>query len=166
MPRIGVTGHQRLVDPSAWPWVDLEISKVLRGSHQRVIGLTSLAMGADQVFAEVVLRNGGDLVVILPFPEYELVFPEVRERQRFHTLLARASSIEVLERKETEEEAYLVAGKRVIDESDRVIAVWDGEPAGGRGGTADIVCYAVSQRKPVIHINPNRRTVEIIDRSG
>lgn len=166
MPRIGVTGHQRLVDPSDWPWVDAEINRILSGTPPPLTGFTSLAIGADQVFAEAVLRNRGDLMVILPFTGYELVFTEALDKQRFLDLIERASSVEILEGKENEEEAYLCAGKRVVDESDWVIAVWDGEPAAGRGGTADIVRYALSRRKPVIHMNPNRRSVEPIGAAG
>ncbi|MEO5877101.1 MAG: hypothetical protein ABIQ26_19070, partial [Streptosporangiaceae bacterium] len=43
---------------------------------------------------------------------------------------------------EPTDEAYLVAGHRVVKRSDLLLAVWDGRPAGGLGGTADIVAYA------------------------
>jgi len=32
-------------------------------------------------------------------------------------------------------------------------------PQKGKGGTADVVAYAVASRVPVVHINPVERTV-------
>jgi hypothetical protein len=162
MVRIAVTGHQRLDDASWWPWVEAEIDRVLRDVPKPLTGLTSLAVGADQVFAEAVLRNGGALVVVLPFARYALTFDEGPERKRFQRLVACASSVEVLDAKGKQEEAYLSAGKRVVDESDWVIAIWDGKPAAGLGGTADIVGYAVSRGKRVIHMNPSLGTITLI----
>jgi len=64
-----------------------------------------------------------------------------------------------MQTKGDDEEAFLAAGKRVVDLSDIVIAVRDGEPAKGKGGTADSVAYALSTGAPVIHLNPLRETV-------
>ena len=63
----------------------------------------------------------------------------------------------------TDEDAYLVAGRRVVDLSDIVLAVWDGHPAKGKGGTADVVAYTIRRGVPLIHIDPVSRTVR---RSG
>jgi len=38
----------------------------------------------------------------------------------------------------TDEDAYMAAGRRVVDLSDVMIAVWNAKPAKGKGGTADI----------------------------
>ena len=46
---------------------------------------------------------------------------------------------------------FLRAGRRVVDLSDRLFAVWDGEKARGVGGTAEIVDYARASGKPVTH---------------
>src|SRR5574341_612495 len=153
MTRVGVTGHQRLGSVADWQWVEMEMERILTGAERPLEGITSLAIGADQMFAEAVVRNGGHLIVVLPFKEYERTFTEAGDKQRFRSLIKRAVSIVVLESKGSEEESYLAAGKRVVDESEWMIAVWDGEPAAGLGGTADVVQYAVSQRKPVLHIN-------------
>ncbi len=40
-----------------------------------------------------------------------------------------------------------------------MILVWNGYPAGGKGGTADIASYAQLVRCPFIHINPRLHTV-------
>jgi hypothetical protein len=46
-----------------------------------------------------------------------------------------------------------------VESSDLMIAVWDGKPAKGKGGTADIVADAVTSAVPVVHIDPVERTV-------
>lgn len=62
--------------------------------------------------------------------------------------------IEVLPRKASDEESYLAAGQKVVDLSNMMIAVWNGKPAAGLGGTADIVDYALQKKKQLYHINP------------
>lgn len=152
--RIGVTGHQRLNEPANWEWVKREIARFLSSLSSPLVCVTSLAVGADQLFANAVLQHDGALEVVLPFPEYESTFTEARDRQEYARLLKRASKIEVLEKHGSDEDAYFASGKRVVDTSDLIIAVWDGKPAAGRGGTGDVVNYAIQQRKRVIHLNP------------
>jgi len=151
--RIGITGHQRLKGPSDWVTVKTKIAEILAQSGQPLIGVTSLAIGADQVFADAVLEQGGTLEAVIPFDGYELTFEEGPFRQAYRRLIGRASAVEVLERKDTDEEAYFEAGKRVVDLSDRLIAVWNGQPAAGLGGTADVVQYACSRNKPIVIID-------------
>ncbi|HEY0377997.1 MAG TPA: hypothetical protein VGC87_13845 [Pyrinomonadaceae bacterium] len=157
--RTGVTGHQRLHEPAGWEWVEREVDRFLSSLSPPLICVTSLAVGADQLFANAVLRRGGALEVILPFPEYETTFTETRDRREYARLLSRASEVEVLERHGSDEDAYLASGKRMVDTSELILAVWDGRPAAGRGGTGDIVSYAVRQRKRTVHLNPVAREV-------
>src|SRR3712207_7054590 len=49
-----------------------------------------------------------------------------RERERYGQLLRHASKTEVLEKHGSDEEAYLAAGKRMVDLSELLITVWDG----------------------------------------
>jgi hypothetical protein len=152
--RIGVTGHQRLSEPANWEWVKQEMNHFLSSLSPPLICVTSLAVGADQLFASAVLQHGGALEVVLPFPEYESTFTEACGRQEYANLLKHASKIEVLEKVGSDEDAYLASGKRMVDKSELVLAVWDGKPAAGRGGTGDVVNYAIEQRKTTIHLNP------------
>ena len=75
-------------------------------------------------------------------------------------LLSRAADIEVCGSSDDRPAAYLRCGLRTVDESDVVMAVWDGEPPRGTGGTAEVVAYARTQNKPVILIHPDRLDVE------
>ncbi len=59
-----------------------------------------------------------------------------------------------LDHTESDSTAHMDASKRMITQADRLLAVWDGGPARGHGGTADVVSAAREQRLPVIVIWP------------
>ena len=50
-------------------------------------------------------------------------------------------------------DAYLDCGMETVNGSDVLLAVWDGEAARGRGGTAEVIEYAQSMGKPIIIID-------------
>lgn len=157
--RVGISGHQRLRDPGGWPWVQQEMRNYLASQLPTVVGVSSLAIGADTMFAEIVLGIGGSLEVIVPFSDYEDKFAEGHDRRVYRSLLGQAARVETLQRNGSDEEAYYAAGERVADLSDLLILVWDGKPAVGLGGTADIAKYARHSQKAIIHLNPVTRTV-------
>jgi hypothetical protein len=43
-------------------------------------------------------------------------------------------------------------GRHIVEHSDVVVAAWDGLPAQGRGGTAEIVAKAKALGKPICRI--------------
>jgi hypothetical protein len=157
--KVGITGHQSLTDPQGWDWVKLEMDAQLTKLTEPIIGLTCLAVGADSLFAQLVLQHHGSIEAVLPFPGYEgRLQPHHRHEHR--RLLDRASKVTTLPRQSTDEESYLAAGKSVVDLAELVIAVWDGKPAKGLGGTADIVEYARGKRKAIVQLDPVRHLVD------
>jgi len=52
----------------------------------------------------------------------------------------------------SDEESYYQAGRWIVDHCDWMVAVWNGLPSRGRGGTADIVAYARRTQRPLVHI--------------
>jgi hypothetical protein len=155
--RVGVTGHQRLDDPEGWQWVADVMRHELAQLPVPLTAVTSLAIGADQLLARLVLDRGGTVYAVLPFAGIERSFSP-SDLPAYRELVSR-SSIEVLQTLGSDEDAYLAAGKRVVDDSDIVFAVWNGRPAKGKGGTADVVAYAKQRGRPVLHINPVTRRV-------
>jgi hypothetical protein len=156
---VGITGHQRLLEENAWLWVREAIHSALSQAPPPVIGLSSLAIGADQLFSELILAQRGELRVILPFPKYRETFTTAKDLTTYRTLLGCAASVEILPVLPNREESYLAAGQRVVDLSDWMIAVWNGRKAAGLGGTGDIVQYAIEKRKEVVHVDPELRRV-------
>jgi hypothetical protein len=155
--RIGVTGHQRLDEPSQWRWVEDQIEHLL-SKVGAVVGVSSLAIGSDQLFASVVLRMSGTLHVVLPFSDYERTFA-AEDLEPFRSLLGQARQVETLPAKLSDEESFLAAGERVADLSELLVAIWNGRPAAGLGGTADIVDYAARRKIRLIHMNPVERAI-------
>jgi hypothetical protein len=158
MTRVGITGHQRLEDPLGWSWVSHAIAEELAGLDPPLVAVTSLAVGADQLLAELVVERGGAIHAVLPFTDIERSFSA--DDVRAYRELLRLATVEVLDVPGTDEDAYLAAGHRVVELSDVVFAVWDDTPAKGKGGTADVVDYALRRGVPLVHINPVSRTVQ------
>lgn len=51
-------------------------------------------------------------------------------------------------------ECYQDTGLRVFESCDLLVAVWDGQPARGTGGTAEVVSLVRQAQKPLIVIEP------------
>jgi hypothetical protein len=117
------------------------------------VGVSNLADGADQLFAQAVLDAGGQLDVIVPAARYRDGLPE-SAHATYDALLARASSVHRLDRIESDEDAHMEASRAMLDRAEHLFAVWDGKPARGYGGTADVVAEARDRRIPVTVIWP------------
>jgi hypothetical protein len=152
--RLGISGHQDL-SPEVVSYVTPLLTGVISEQNGNVVGVSSLAAGADQLFATVILDQGGSLHAIIPCRRYESTFSGPKSLNQFKLLLARAQEIETLEYPAPSEEAFFDAGRRVVDNSDLLVAVWDGEPAAGKGGTADVVEYARSRGVDVVVVWPS-----------
>src|SRR5688572_27736627 len=133
------------------------MEEFVRGLPQPIEAVSSLARGADQEFAEIVLGAGGTLYAVIPFSGYERTMSG-DHLARYYQLLVRAQ-LETGESAPSDEEAFWAAGKRVVDLSTLLIAVWNGKPARGLGGTADVVRYAIDCGKPVVHLHTDDRAV-------
>jgi hypothetical protein len=150
--RLGVSGHQVLPAAALCPVV-AELREAVTEAGAGLIGVTSLAAGSDQLFASEVLAAGGHLHAVLPCRDYEETL-RAGDRATYQQLLEQTVSIEVLLFEEPSEVAFYAAGRRVVDLCQRLLAVWDGQPARGLGGTADIVTYARQQGRDVRVIWP------------
>jgi hypothetical protein len=118
--------------------------------------VTALAEGSDRIIAEVGLALGASLECLLPFAasEYAHDFANAKSRATFQALLARASSVlELAGSRNDEGAAYEAVGRAVLARSDVLIAVWNGDGAAGRGGTAQMVAEAGARDLPVIWIH-------------
>ncbi len=142
MTRIGCTGHQGL-NPATRRSVAAAIADILANEvDDDLRGLTSLAEGADQIFAFAVLAAGGQVHAIVPSQGYDQSFASSSARATYIALLGLAGTTTTLPFAAPDEDAYLAAGHEVTNCCDILVAVWDGRDAAGKGGTADIVAYA------------------------
>jgi hypothetical protein len=161
---VGVTGHRVLEDAAG---VAAGVGEALRRVGSEFPGrplalLSSLAEGADRVAARAVLaRAGATLVAVLPLApaDYARDFRTEASRREFFELLARAEEIVgPPSSASSREEAYEAAGAYVVERCEVLLAVWDGRPARGRGGTAQIVGLARARGRPLawVHAGDSR----------
>lgn len=161
--RIGVTGHRRLPDEEPLAGQVRQalqrISELVPSSpHTPVLFtvISPLAEGADRLVAREVLKDqDADLEVPLPLPQEDYLrdFEADESKSEFKEMLSRAKVVTKVLSSRSREEAYENVGRYVVDRCDVLIALWDGEPSRGQGGTAEIVCYARRRGVPLIWIN-------------
>jgi SMODS and SLOG-associating 2TM effector domain 1 len=162
---VGVTGHRALPDQPRVAGAVREALARLRAaanpgpSTEVLIDIVSpLAEGTDRLVASAALESpGAQLQAVLPLPraDYETDFPTADSREAFCRLLASASSIVEAPPSVDRALAYERVGRLTVDRCDVLLAVWDGKPAAGRGGTAEIVRYARAAGCPVLIITPD-----------
>ena len=177
--RVGVTGHrpnklQSADEPLLRNQIRtalLSLKEITTGLHHSARALylpeppvlrviSPLAEGSDRFVADVGLALGFELQCPLPFPreEYEKDFESEDSRERFHELLGQATAVleldgsrNTIESPDLESRSYEAAGRVVLNQSDVMIAIWDGD-SGKKGGTAQMVTEAALLGIPIIWI--------------
>jgi hypothetical protein len=136
-PRVAVTGHRDLTERTA-RLVSSAIHETLAPYGPDLVGVSCLAPGADQIFARAVLGLGGRLHVVVAASGYRASLPP-DARRAYDALLSRAERVDTLPFDLPVPASYAAANELMLRGADRLIAVWDGRPARGRGGTAEAV---------------------------
>lgn len=154
---VGMTGHQGLSAHTA-ELVTRALRDKLGGYGSNFVGVTMLGPGADQLFARVVLELGSSLCAVVPATKYRDGFEDESAQRGYDELCAKATYFERLDFTDSTEHAHMEGGKVVVDRAEVLIAVWDGKPARGLGGTADVVAYAKQRGVPVEVIWPEGAT--------
>lgn len=155
--KAGITGHRDLGGDDITSWVQNQLERTIDDLGVTA-GLTSLAIGADQLFADILQKRRIPFTAVIPSEHYETTFT-FDERAHYDLLRGQAISVVQLPYSEPSEAAYMAAGKEIVDGADLVVAVWNGKPARGHGGTADVVNYALTLSRRVVHINPESRSL-------
>jgi hypothetical protein len=171
---IGITGHRmdRLTDdlePAARQRVTEVLSLVTQvvgeihlkgaawfnGDKPELRLISALAEGADRLCATVGLELGYRLDCPLPFETaiYAEDFRTADSRAAFEMLIGKADRVlELPGERAAAASAYSLVGGAILGSADILVAIWNGQGSGGRGGTGDVVASALSMGKPVIHI--------------
>lgn len=162
--RVAVTGHRPNRLHIGTGEVTRQIGWVLAALRkgaggQGRVAVSALAEGADRIFAEAALASGFRLEVLLPFKsaDYEKTFSDAGATADYRALLGRAHAVtEMPGTLADTKAAYEAAGHAAVAGAGIVVAVWDGQPAAGRGGTPEIVEHAVKRGVPVVWIDAAR----------
>lgn len=153
MTRLAITGHRGMPSDTEH-LVDTALRNEIREyADGELVGLTCIADGADTLCARAVLEAGGELVVIVPARQYREGLP-TEHLSAYDELMARAAEVIRLDHTESDSEAHMDASVSMIEQADALVAVWDGKPARGYGGTADVVDAARERGLPVTVVWP------------
>jgi hypothetical protein len=149
--QVGITGHQER-DGIDWKWVEATLQNEICKLPSVQAALSSLAKGADQVFAQVAMSLGIPVIAVIPVRNYERFF-HGKDRIEYDRLLIK-SMVKDLKWTGDDQLGFFSAGKFVVENVDLLFAVWDEQRSKGLGGTGDTVDYAIKLSRKVIHLNP------------
>ncbi len=165
--RVGASGHQYIGDNTTVAFVSEQLRELLSKYKQQafehgqnIVACSALAVGTDQLFISIALELGIPVEAVIPCSQYEEIFTSDVSLQEYHRLLNAAQRIHRLSSHGCSDDAYLAAGQWIVDHSDLVLLVWNGYPAAGRGGTADVASYARLKGCPFMHIHTRLHTVK------
>ncbi|MFC5145250.1 hypothetical protein [Streptomyces aureoversilis] len=157
--RIGITGHRGLPD-GVEQRVRQDLGEAVKAYPPgELVGVSCIADGPDAWFARSVLDHGGRVEVIIPAAGYRNSLPDWHHAT-YDELLGRASDVHHTGLDESTSQAHMAGSELLVGLVDEVLAVWDGQPARGYGGTADVVAYARRIGVPVRVLWPAGATRE------
>lgn len=157
-PTISFTGHRpnKLPDPKTgydlsnplYQWLTDQIIDLLKTIKPSTI-ISGMALGIDSLAAQIAIDLDIPFIAAIPFKGQESKWPSASQK-RYHMLLKAASKVVVVSEGAYSAEKMQIRNVWMVDNSDGVIAIWDGTA----GGTANCVQYAESINKQIWRINP------------
>jgi hypothetical protein len=156
---IGVTGHRFLAEANkVSAGIDRAIVRIKAAfAPQQWTVLSALADGADQLVTRRLLAClPAQLVVLLPLPLDDYL-EEIRSAEHFHDLMNQAAAMIPLPDRRTRDASYAALARYLAAHCDLLLAVWDGRPAQGPGGTSEIVARVRAAHKPLAWVHAGNR---------
>lgn len=151
---VSITGHRPnklwgydLLDPKYLKLKE-KIAEVVKSIDAGAL-MSGMALGTDTIFAELALELDLPLYCALPCTN-QIDKWKTQDQLKYYELLKKASVVHNVTDKPYTFECMQLRNEFMVDNSDFIIAVWDGSS----GGTANCVKYAKKQGKNVIYINP------------
>lgn len=177
--RLGVTGHRlnqlpEAAHPKIRAAIDTALSRVAAAAseaghgHTKLLLISALAEGADRIAAEAALARRWRMISPLPFKRarYEEDFPD--SVTEFRTLYARAIAHHEIDGEKLAAEqgfsaaGYAAVGREIATHCEVLLAVWNGKPPKGPGGTAEVCALALQKGAPVLWIDADGNGPKLI----
>lgn len=130
-------------------------NKVCKGIEKYLIELqpekiiSGMAQGTDIWAAKIAVKLKIPFIAAIPFIGQESIWP-ASSQEEYHSLLKLAAKQVIVSKGTYSAEKMQVRNQWMVDNSDLLIAVWDGSS----GGTANCVKYAKSKNKTIMVIDP------------
>jgi hypothetical protein len=139
---IGFAGHRRVPNRE-------DLARAIRSELEglrdlfgpRLTAISSAAAGADLIFLKTCAELRIPAIVILPFGKkrFSEDFVDPQEWRLAETLLRVALAVYVIKGGHEAPQAYQVVSRQLLEWADAFLFAWDGQPAGGPGGTGETV---------------------------
>lgn len=167
---VGVTGHRlNQLPEKARPRIRDAVARLLGVIEEvgesagagRFTLVSALAEGADRYAAHAALARRWALEAPLPFSvkRYEKDFATRASVNEFRALMKAARLVEPHgEHDGDDDRGYGGVGEIVAAQSQVLIALWNGAPPRGPGGTADVIRLALAAGAAVLWLAPDPRT--------
>ncbi len=158
-PRYGYNIHSAAYQGLAKVIQDVLKIALLSKQDTTLECISGMALGVDQLYVDLVgnhfkywLRACAFKCLVtaaVPCRGQELKWP-VTNREEYHKLLALCDKVHYVTNGSFTSTCMEERNRWMVDNSDAVIAVWDGKS----GGTANCIRYARSRKKTVYYIDP------------
>ncbi len=170
--KVMVTGHRppaiggyRTPNPTE-QWIRNNLRLLLRGMKERnpdLEAITGMALGADQIFAEVCIELEIPFIAAVPLEGQESKWPS-ESRARYDQTISKAKKVVVVDKIRSYHSdrfggKLALRNKSMVDHSDKAIAVWDGSD----GGTANCVQLLLRKGRKFVQLDHKSSTVLIKD---
>ena len=171
---IGFTGHRSGIDEAV---VRSALNDALVGFQElaaknsgRAELYSSVAEGSDTLCVETARQLNMPVHILLPMDELEFAsdFTSAEAWLRSNRQIERArqrpcrDSVHQAPGETERPDCYFNQGMHILSAADILVAVWDGLPARGLGGTAEVVEQAIAIGIPVLQIDPRTGAVSMI----
>ena len=158
---IAITGHRDLIINPKLTHQISELFDKLINEYETLTLLSALAIGADQLVAKIFLekqKKHKNLHLLVPIPfsleRYKEDFTN-NELTKFSAVLNAADNY--FKVPQLCENAYESLGIYLVNETNILLALWNGTFNHKKGGTGDVVAYAKQERKELIHFLCQRK---------
>lgn len=112
--------------------------------------ISGMAIGADTIWAELILSQNIPLIAAIPFKGQESRWPKAAQ-ERYFKMLSNPLVTQQIVNSGYSNKAMQIRNEYIVDNCDVLIAVWNGIK---EGGTWNTVNYAREKNKNIVYIHP------------
>ena len=165
---VGFAGNGPLADPAIIrDRIDQYLADRRSAASRVVCGVCSLAGEAQPIFAESCIASGIPLRLLLPLPRDRFIEQySGAEKHRIAQILDHAVSIEIAGSDESLHDGLYECALQAVQQSQELLAVWDGAQSAGLANTAGILDFANQIRRHVTWINSLDGSVQARHHTG
>lgn len=165
-----ITGHRRLPRATDTVWLEAELERIaakLHDEHQTRAAYSGMALGVDQLWADIVLASNMALWAAVPYPgqardpvapkRQQWTEEQVANWERLIELADDKHNVHEKDPTTTQQRVDMLHARNafMVQNSAVVVAVWI--PGARRTGTANALRAAASAGRPIIHVDPERK---------